>query len=81
MTIWSGEYFTGDQFECTDACDVSYLGSVGNDAARSAKCTCEALTSIGESNQIMDILQYLGVKSESHHFDQDVLLNYITTVK
>ena len=56
LEIWSGENFTGDRFECTDACDMNDLGSVGNDGARSAKCYCEASTTIGELNQIIDHL-------------------------
>ena len=42
LEIWSGENFTGDRAECTSACDYSNLGSVGNDRARSGKCTCAA---------------------------------------
>ena len=42
LEIWSGENFTGDHAECTDACDMHDLGAVGNDRARSAKCTCDA---------------------------------------
>ena len=42
LEIWSGDNFTGDRAECTSACDVSSLGSVGNDKAQSAKCTCAA---------------------------------------
>ena len=42
LEIWNGENFTGARAECTSACDVSSLGSVGNDKAQSAKCTCAA---------------------------------------
>ena len=42
LEIWSGDNFTGNRADCTGACDISHLGSVGNDRARSAKCTCEA---------------------------------------
>ena len=40
MEIWSGLNFTGDRAECTGACGITQLGSVGNDRARSARCTC-----------------------------------------
>ena len=40
LEIWSSVDFTGNHAECTGACDHWYLGSVGNDRARSAKCTC-----------------------------------------
>ena len=40
LEIWSGENFTGDRAECTGECDMK-LGAVGNDRARSAKCTCK----------------------------------------
>ena len=47
LEIWSGDNFTGDRSECTGACDMGSvdddgLGSVGNDRARSAKCSCTA---------------------------------------
>ena len=44
MEIWSGDNFTGDRAECTGGCDISRLGSVGNDRARYAKCSCPAPT-------------------------------------
>ena len=40
MEIWSGDNFTGNRAECTAACDINRLGSVGNDRTRSARCTC-----------------------------------------
>ena len=42
MEIWSGDNFTGNRAECTGACDITRLGAVGNDRARSAKCSCAA---------------------------------------
>ena len=40
IEIWSGENFSGSRAVCTGECDMQ-LGSVGNDRAKSAKCTCE----------------------------------------
>ena len=40
LEIWSGDDFNGDHAECTGNCDIDKLGSVGNDKARSARCSC-----------------------------------------
>ena len=40
LEIWSGDNFTGNRAECTGNCDKDKLGSVGNDKARSARCSC-----------------------------------------
>ena len=48
MEIWSGDNFTGNKAECTGSCDISNLGSVGNDRARSAKCSCAQPTTTTE---------------------------------
>ena len=40
LEIWSGDNFTGNRAECTGNCDIDKLGSVGNDKARSARCSC-----------------------------------------
>ena len=48
LEIWSGDNFTGNRADCTGACGILDLGSVGNDRARSAKCSCEATNTTRE---------------------------------
>ena len=72
LEIWSGDNFTGDRSECTGDCRIFNLGSVGNDRARSAKCSCAAPTTTRKWKLSRSLNCYIDVcdkfLSSCHHW-------------